>query len=103
MGFNSNMHAHILCVCHTNERRSAENVVQVYLPDMFTHKGGSIGILRGNGTEFKNTALNEAFGHCGIKRLFSNPFITQGYSRIKNVHNFLKRTVIKFLESSDLE
>ena len=27
----------------------------------------------------------------------------QGHSRIKNVHNFLKRTLIKFLESSDLE
>ena len=30
-------------------------------------------------------------------------FHLQGNSRIKDVHNFLKRTITKFLESSDLE
>ena len=82
---------------------SAENVLQAYLSEIFAHKWTSIAILSDNGTEFKNTALNEACKQCGIKRLFSNLSHLQGNSRIKNMHNFLKKTFIKFLESSDLE
>ena len=55
-----------------------------------------------NGTEFKNTTLNDAWNQLGIKRIFSNPFHSQGNSGIKDVHNLLKRTLTKFLESSDL-
>ena len=34
---------------------------------------------------------------------FSNPNRPQGNSHIKNIHNFLKRTLTKFLSSSDAE
>ena len=60
-------------------------------------------ILSDDGTEFKNTVLQDVCEQCGIKRLFSNSFHPQGNLRIENVHNFLKRTLTKFLESSDLE
>ena len=56
------------------KEKSAENVVQPYVSGIFAHKGGSIVILSYNGTEFKNTMLNEACEQLGIKRLFSNPF-----------------------------
>ena len=37
----------------------------------------------------------------GIKHIYSNPYRSQGNSRIENVHNFLKRTLTKFLSSLD--
>ena len=37
----------------------------------------------------------------GIKPIFSNPYRPQDNSHIENVHNFLKRTLTKFLSSSD--
>ena len=77
---------------------SAENAVQAYLSGLFTHKGGSIAILNVNGTEFKNTVLNEACEQLVIKRLFSNMFQPKP---TKELHNFPKRTLIKFLGSSD--
>ena len=39
----------------------------------------------------------------GIKHIYSNPYRSQGNSRIENVHNFLKRTLTKFLSSLDAE
>ena len=41
------------------KEKSAEYVVQAYLSNIHTHKGGSVAILSDNGTEFKNKVLNE--------------------------------------------
>ena len=38
-----------------------------------------------------------------MKRLYSNPFHPKRNLRIQNVHNFFKRTLTKFLDSSNLE
>ena len=35
------------------KEKSAENIVQAYLACILVHKGGSVAILSGNGTEFK--------------------------------------------------
>ena len=85
------------------KEKSAENVMQAYLSGISVHKGGSIAILRDNGTEFKNTTLNEVCDQHGIKGIFSNPFFLQGNSRIENMYNFLMRTLTKFVETSDKE
>ena len=37
----------------------------------------------------------------GIKCIFFNSYRPQGNSHIENIHNFLKRTLTKFLSSSD--
>ena len=47
--------------------------------------------------------MNTILAQLGIKQIFSNPYRPQGSSQIKNIHNFLKRTVTKFLSSSDAE
>ena len=60
MGLDSSMYAHVICVCHVN-KKSAENIVQAYLPGIFAHKGGSVAILSDNGTEFKSTVVHDAF------------------------------------------
>ena len=88
---------------YTGEGKSAENVVQAYLSDIFAHKGGSIVILSDNEIEFKNAVLTDACEQCGIQRLHSHPFHPQGNLRIYNVHNFLTRKCTRFQDSSDLE
>ena len=47
--------------------------------------------------------LNVTCEQLGIKILFSIPFYPKSNSRIKNMHNFLKRILTNFLESGDLE
>ena len=84
------------------KEKSTENVVQTYLSGIVAHKGRSVAILSKNCTELKNKVLNEACNQLGIKRLYSNLFHPQGNVRVQNVHNFLKWTITKFLESSDL-
>ena len=39
----------------------------------------------------------------GIKRIYSNPYYHRGNSIIENVHNFLKRTIAKFMHGSQPE
>ena len=80
------------------KEKSGEKVVQAYLSGIFVHKGGSIAILSNNGTEFKSRCDQP-----GIKGQYSNPCHPQGNLRIENVCNFPKRTVTKFLDSSNLE
>ena len=60
-------------------------------------------ILQDSGTEFKNEQLMSAFDLLGIKHIYSNPYYPKGKSRIENVHNFLKYTIVKFTYGNQLE
>ena len=84
------------------KEKSAENAIHAYLSGILAHKGGSVTILNDSRAEFKNKVI-DACNQIGIKRLFSNPFHPQVNSRKGNVYNFLKYTLIKFLECSDLQ
>ena len=39
----------------------------------------------------------------GIKGIYSNPYYPRGNSRIENIHNFLKRTMAKFMHGSQFK
>ena len=82
---------------------SAENIVQAYLSNILTWKGGNVAILSDNGTEFKNKMLNKVCDQLSIKRLLANLFHAQGNAKMENLHNFLKRTLTKFLDNNNLE
>ena len=47
--------------------------------------------------------MNTVLKQLGIKHIYSNLYRPQGNSQIENVHNFLKRTLTKFLSSLDAE
>ena len=47
--------------------------------------------------------MDAVLAQIGIKQIFSNPYRPQGNSWITNAQNFLKRTLTKFLSSSDAE
>ena len=60
--------------------KTAESVVEAYLSSILSRTGASMVCLSDNG-----------------------PLHPQGNSCIENVHNFLKRTLTKFLSSTDIE
>ena len=49
----------------------------------------------------KNSQMNTILKQLGIKHIYSNPYRPQGNARLENVHNFLKRTLTKFLSNLD--
>ena len=51
----------------------------------------------------KNEQLMSVFDGLGIKHIYSNPYYPKGNHRIKNVHNFLKFTIVKFTYGRQLE
>ena len=71
--------------------KTAESMVEAYLLGVLSRTGASMVCLSDNGSEL------------GIKHIFSNSYRPQGNSHVENVHNFLKRTLTKFLSSTDAE
>ena len=51
----------------------------------------------------KNEQLMSVFDSLGIKHIHSNLSYHKGNSRIENIHNFLKCTIAKFTNDSQLE
>ena len=81
--------------------KTADSVIEVYLSGILSRAGASMVCLLDNCSELKNSQMNTILKQLGIICIYSNPYRPQGNSRIENVHNFLKRTLTKFLSSSD--
>ena len=82
------------------KEKFAENVVQAYLYGILAHKVESVAILCDiSSTEFRNKVLNEVCDQLDIKRLFSNQSHPKGNAKVENVYNFLKSTLIIFLDN----
>ena len=82
--------------------KTAESFVEAYLSGILSRAGSSMVCLLDNGSELKkNNQMNTVLKQLGIKHVYSNPYRPQGNSHIENIHNFLKRTLTKFLSSSD--
>ena len=83
--------------------KTTESMVEVYPSGILSRTGTCIVCLSDNRSEVKSNQMNTILKQLGIKHNFSNPYIPQGNSCIENMHNFLKRTLTKFLCSSDAE
>ena len=83
--------------------KTAESMVEAYLSGILSRTGTSTVYLSDNRSELKNNQMNTILKQVGIKHIFSNPYRPQGNSHVENIHNFLKRTLAKFLSSSDAE
>ena len=81
--------------------KTAESVLEAYLSGILSRARASMVCLSDNGSELKNNEMNTVLKQLGIKCIYSNPYRPQGNSHIENIHNFLKRTLTKFLSSSD--
>ena len=81
--------------------KTANSAVGAYLSGILSRAGASMVCLLDNGSELKSSQMNTISKQLGIKHIYSNPYRPQGNSRMENVYNFLKRTLTKFLSSSD--
>ena len=83
--------------------KSADEVTMTYLKRVLPTSSCSIYILQDNGTEFGNRQLMDTFKCLGIKPIYSSPYYLCGHGKLENSHNFLKRSIAKFLHNTDLE
>ena len=78
--------------------KSADTIVatfiNVYLP---VHMCPQY-ILSDNGTEFKNSLLDQVLQQLGIDRIFSAPYHTQSNGKLEVFHKYLKPTLKKLCE-----
>ena len=59
------MHVNWLCV--PLKTKTAEEVIQVYIDNVYSKFGGSLKILSDNGTEFKNKICEQVAKEFGVK------------------------------------
>ena len=55
-------------------------------------------ILSDNGTEFKNTLMDQVLKQLGIERIFSAPYHPQSNGKLEVFHKYLKPTLKKHCE-----
>ena len=91
----------IFCVPLKSKRD--EEIVQVYLNEVYYRFGGSRKILSDKGTEFKNKMFQEVLKKLGCKvRTYSPPYRPQSNVKIECFHKFLKACMGKHI-SKNLE
>ena len=52
-------------------------------------------ILSDNGTEFKNSLMDQVWQQLGIERIFSAPYHPQSNGKLEVLHKYLKPTLKK--------
>ena len=88
--------------CIPLKTKTASEVVQVYIDEVYAKCGGSVKILSDNGTEFKNQLFTDVAAQLGVEnKVYSPPYHPQSSGRIEGFHNLLKafmsKHVLKFV------
>jgi hypothetical protein len=83
--------------------KHANTVVSAYMRCILSSHGSSEVILSDNGGEFRNKIAESVFEEIGTKRIHSAPYWPRGNSRVENVHNFIKRTLRKWISTSNID
>ena len=87
--------------CIPIKTKTAAEVVQAYLQNVYYPFGGSRKILSDNGTEFKNELFTKIADMIGVEhKIYSPPFHPQSNGRIEGFHNFLKACLRKHITKS---
>ena len=84
--------------CIPLKTKTAEEVLQAYVDNVFSKLGGSIKILSDNGTEFKNKIFEQMAKELGIVyKLYTPPYHPASNGRIEGFHAFLKTCISKHI------
>ena len=84
--------------CIPLKNKTAEEVLQAYVDNMYLKLHGSIKILSDNGTEFKNKIVEQAAKELGvIYNLYTLPYHPASNGRIEGFHAFLKACISKHI------
>ena len=93
---NSDMHANRLCFCIPLKTKTAEEVIQAYIDNIYSKFGGSLKILSDNGTEFKNKMFEQISKEHGLEyKLYTPLYHPASNGRIEGFHAFFKPCIAK--------
>ena len=82
--------------CVTLKTKTAEEVTQACIDNVYLKFGGSLKILSNNGTEFKNKVFEQVAKELGVEyKLYTPPYHPASNGRIKGFHAFLKACIAK--------
>ena len=87
--------------CVPLKTKTASEVVDAYMNNVWAKFGGSDKILSDNGTEFKNKLVKDVCEILGTKQVFSAPYHPQSNGRIEGFHKFLKTCMSKEFSHTD--
>ena len=82
--------------CVPLKTKTAEEVIQAYINNIYSKFGGSMKILSDNGTEFKNKIFEQVAKELGVEhKLYTPPYHPASNGRIEGFHAFLKACIAK--------
>ena len=84
--------------CVPLKTKTAEEVIQAYIDNIYSKFGGSMKILSDSGTEFKNKIFEQVAKELGVVyRLYTPPYHPASNGRIEGFHAFLKACIAKHI------
>ena len=84
--------------CIPLKTKTAEEVLQAYIDNVYTKFGGSLKILSDNGTKFKNKVFEQIAKELGVVyKLYTPPYHPASNGRIEGFHAFLKACISKHI------
>ena len=84
--------------CVQLKTKTAEEVLQAYIDNVYSKFHGSIKILSDNGTEFKNKIFEQIAKELGVVyKLYTPPYHPMSNGRIEGFHAFLKACISKHI------
>ena len=87
--------------CLPLKAKTASEVVQAYIDEVYTKYGGSMKILSDNGTEFKNQLFMDVATQLRVEgSVYSPPYHPQSNERFEGFHNFLNACIYKHVAKS---
>ena len=82
--------------CVPLKTKTAEEVIQAYIDQVYCKFGGSLKILSDNGTEFKNKLFEWIAKELGVEyMLYTPPYHPASNGHIEGFHEFLKACIAK--------
>ena len=86
--------AYVFCV--PLKTKTAEEVIQAYIDNVYSKFGGSLKMLSDNGTEFKSKMFEQVVKELGLEyKLYTPPCHLASNGRIEGFHAFLKACIAK--------
>ena len=86
--------------CVPLKTKTANEVIQVYIDNVYAKFGGSLKILLDSGTEFKNQLFESIAQELGVQyKKYTAPYHPSSNDKIEGFHNFLKACLSKHVSS----
>ena len=84
--------------CIPLKTKTAEEVLQAYIDNVYAKFGGSLKILSDNGTEFKNKVFEQVAKELGVVyKIYTPPYHPASNGQIEGFHAFLKACISKHI------